>query len=160
MMMLIVAFQNFVDAPKNCAFHTVNMYFITNVFKIICSGRKLKCNTKYLQCSLPGCNVMQSDACLPNHSTMQHSTILIAVRTSYLIKHMSHQLALISRETISYLLNIYWNVSQNAFVPKGTSCCLVQFEQKLIMVNELQEELPSKQIYYMKPSNKVPGLSL
>jgi hypothetical protein len=158
-MMLIVAFLNFVDAPKNGAFHTVNMYLITNVFKIICSGRKLICNTKYLQCSLPGCNVMQSDACLPNHSTLQHSTILIAVRTSYL-KHMSRQLALISRDTVSYLLNIYWNVSQNAFVHHGTSCCLVQFEQKLITVNELQDELPSEQIYYMKPNNKVLGLSL
>jgi len=116
-MMLIVAFQNFVDAPKNGAFQTVNTYFITNVFKIICSGRKLKRNTKYLQFSLPGCNVMQSDAYLLNHSALQHSTILIAVRTSYLIKHMSHQLALISRDTVSYLLIIYWNVSQNAFVP-------------------------------------------
>jgi len=44
--------------------------------------------------------------------------------------------------------------------PKGTSCCLVQSEHKLIMVNELQEQLPSEQSYYMKPISKVPGLSL
>jgi hypothetical protein len=36
----------------------------------------------------------------------------------------------------------------------------VHFEQKLITVNELQEELPSERSYTMKPSNKVPGLSL
>ena len=95
----------------------VNTYFITNVFKIICCGRKLQCNIKYLQCSFPGCNVKQCDAYLPNHRTLQHSKILIAVRTSYPIKHMSHQLALILRDTVSYLLNIYWNVPQNAFVP-------------------------------------------
>jgi hypothetical protein len=37
---------------------------------------------------------------------------------------------------------------------------MVQFEQKLITVNELQEELPSEHSHNMKPSNKVPGLSL
>ena len=73
-------FQNFVNMLKNGAFHTVTMYFITNVLQI-CSGRKLKHNTKYLQCSIPGCNVKQCDAYLPNHSTLQHRTILIAVRT-------------------------------------------------------------------------------
>jgi hypothetical protein len=129
MIMLTVAFQNFVNAPKKSAFHTVNTYFIINVFKIIRSARKLKHTTNYLQGSLPGCNVMQSGAYLPNHSTLQHSTILIAVRTSYLIKHISHQLALISSNTVSYLLSIHWNVSQTAFGPLGTSCYLVQFEK-------------------------------
>lgn len=95
-------FQNFVNVPKDGAFHTVTMHFISNVLKIICSRRKLKCNTKYLQCSLPGCNVKQCDAYLPNHSTLQHSTILIAVRTSCPIKHMSHQSALISKDTVSF----------------------------------------------------------
>jgi hypothetical protein len=32
-MMQIVAFQNYVNMPKNGAFHTVNMYFITNYSK-------------------------------------------------------------------------------------------------------------------------------
>jgi hypothetical protein len=156
-MMLIVVFQNIVNMPKKGAFHIVNMYFIINVLKIICSARKLKHTTKYLQDSLP---VTQSGAYLPNQSTLQHSTILISVRTSYLIKHISDQLALISSDTVSYLLNSHWNVSQNAFGPLGTSCCMVQFEQKLITVNEFKEELPSEQSYTMKPSNKVPGLSL
>jgi hypothetical protein len=121
MMMLIVAFQNVVNVPKKGAFHTVNMYFIINVLKIICSARKLKHTTKHLQDSLP---VMQSAAYLPNQSTMQHSTMLISVRNSYLIKHISHQLALISSDTGSYLLNTHCNVSQNAFGPLGTSCCM------------------------------------
>ena len=95
MIMLIVAFQNFVNASKNGIFHTVNMYFINNICKIICCARKLKQNTKYLQCSLPGCNVTQSGAYLPFHTTLQNSIILIAVRTSYLIKHKTAQYSLL-----------------------------------------------------------------